>query len=114
HGKDAQDRFAFQGLQWDLPVQVLAEAGYFVLEVNEPRLSDAEIGRILLELGLEHAVSRPSYSLAGLLSAVASLEAAVDELAGRGLVDPARVGISGYSRGGQVAVFAMANSRYFR
>jgi hypothetical protein len=36
HGTDAGNKFLQDALQWEFPIQVFAERGYFVLSVNEP------------------------------------------------------------------------------
>jgi dienelactone hydrolase len=48
------------------------------------------------------------------LTAAASFEDAVTELAREGIVDPQRVGIAGYSRGSQLVNVAMTQSNFFR
>src|SRR5262249_27939474 len=40
---------------------------------------------------------------------VTRLDAAIDRLAARGVVDPARVGLTGFSRGGFLTRYALAN-----
>src|SRR3546814_4443990 len=48
------------------------------------------------------------------LNGVASYEDAVMELVGTGVIDQARVGIAGYSRGSQMVNVTITNSSLFR
>src|SRR3546814_14149213 len=43
HGSDADDRFFDQGNQWNYPVQLFAERGYFVLLIN--RSEERRVGK---------------------------------------------------------------------
>ena len=111
HAADARNLFAAETFQWAFPLQVLAERGSVVLSVNEktsdPAVSDA--------YGSARSRLPPARMQAGMgLDAVATMEAAVADLVARGLVDPARVGIAGYSRGGIVTTLALSQSQVFR
>ncbi|WP_421932371.1 alpha/beta hydrolase family protein [Phenylobacterium sp.] len=110
HASDAKNLFAAETFQWAFPLQVLAERGYVVLSVNESTkdltVSDA--------YGAASSDVDPARMQAGMgLDAVATLEAAVADVVARGLADPARVGIAGYSRGGIVTTLALSQSKVF-
>ncbi|NYF30643.1 prolyl oligopeptidase family serine peptidase [Sphingopyxis sp. JAI108] len=116
HGNDADQRFALQDNQWEYPVQTLAERGYVVLLINEAssRLN-ADLRAADQAWGLQGKPLAPDRMRELLwLTGVASFEDAVLELAKEGVVDPARVGIAGYSRGSQLVNVAMTQSRFFR
>ena len=111
HAADARNLFAAETFQWAFPLQVLAERGYVVLSVNETTadlaVSDA--------YGSARSALSPARMQQGMgLDAVATVEAAVADAVGRGLVDPQRVGIAGYSRGGIVTTLALSQSKVFR
>lgn len=116
HGSDADDRFVETANQWNYPVQLLAERGYVVLLLNDPSFRQSQdlmdaVGAWLRGKGPPdpETVQRRLW-----LSGVHSLEDAVTKLAAEGLVDPARVGIAGYSRGSQMVNVTVTNSRVFR
>ena len=111
HAADARNLFAAETFQWAFPLQVLAERGFVVLSVNETTqdlaVSDA--------YGSARSNLPPARMQAGMgLDAVATMEAAVAGAVARGLVDPERVGIAGYSRGGIVTTLALSQSKVFR
>ncbi|MEJ0034957.1 MAG: prolyl oligopeptidase family serine peptidase [Gammaproteobacteria bacterium] len=117
HGSDADERFASADFQWQYPVQVFAERGYVVIAVNDPAPSQSET--------LKAAVTQWSASTPGpvtpaqlqdevWLSEVELFEAAVRDLAAKGLVDVDRVGIAGYSRGSQMVNVTMTQSTLFK
>lgn len=111
HAADARNLFAAETFQWAFPLQVLAERGYVVLSVNETTadlaVSDA--------YGSARSDLSPARMQQGMgLDAVATMEAAVADAVARGLVDPQRVGIAGYSRGGIVTTLALSQSKVFR
>lgn len=115
HAHDAKNRFAYQGFQWDYPIQVLAERGYFVLSVNEAAFdsrasaaawnaygsgaTDVPVSKMQLAIGYE---------------AVATMEAAAKALIEAGMTNPKEVGIAGYSRGSSVTTFTLSQSKLFR
>jgi len=114
HGRDAQNRFAYDGFQWSFPVQVFPEMGYFVLSVNEPHAT-LEERALLQERFTEAEKSGPRQVQFNLgIDAVASMDAAVQDLIGRGWVDAQKVGIAGYSRGAEVVVCALSQSETFK
>lgn len=116
HGTDADDRFANRENQWEYPVQLFAERGYVVLLVNDPSSrQNAEI-RAAYDAWINETKDLPPETLRQLiwLNGVASYEDAVKELVDAGVVDPARVGIAGYSRGSQMVNVTMTNSHMFR
>ncbi|HEV7312612.1 prolyl oligopeptidase family serine peptidase [Sphingopyxis sp.] len=116
HGTDGDDRFANRENQWEYPVQLFAERGYFVLLVNDPSSrQNAEI-RAAYDAWINETQDLPPETLRQLiwLNGVASYEDAVKELVDAGVIDPARVGIAGYSRGSQMVNVAMTNSHVFR
>jgi predicted esterase len=114
HGNDARNVFASEEFQWSFPVQVLAELGYFVLSVNEPRATSRE--RALFHERLEQATQsgprKVQFDLG--FDAVASMEAAVQSLIRLNLVDSEKVAITGYSRGAEIVVYALSQSTQFR
>lgn len=110
HGTDAQNRFAYHGFQWEYPIQVLAEQGYFVLSVNEPRQDSAALNA--------YATGTTTVPVARMqrewgFKPVASMEAAAQSLVDQGMVDSDRIGIAGYSRGASVTTFALSLSKVF-
>ncbi|MBL9071872.1 MAG: prolyl oligopeptidase family serine peptidase [Sphingopyxis sp.] len=116
HGNDADQRFALQDNQWEYPVQTFAERGYVILLINEAssRLNP-EIRAADQAWGLQGKALPPEKMRELLwLTAAASFEDAVTELAREGIVDPQRVGIAGYSRGSQLVNVAMTQSNFFR
>ena len=116
HGNDADQRFALQDNQWEYPVQTLAEQGYVVLLINEASTRlNADLRAADQAWGLQGEPLDPKRMRELLwLTGVASFEDAVLELAAEGLVDPARVGIAGYSRGSQLVNVAITQSNFFR
>ncbi|MBN8846987.1 MAG: prolyl oligopeptidase family serine peptidase [Sphingomonas sp.] len=116
HGSDADERFAETNLQWNYPVQVLAEEGYFVLLLNDPSPSQsARLAEAYDEWGDGGGKLGPAtvQDLVWVNGAI-SFEDAIHDLVREGLVDPARVGIAGYSRGSQMVNVAMTQSTIFR
>ena len=112
HAADARNRFADQEFQWDFPVEVLAESGYFVLSVNEPYASLRARATVQERSRKERVnVSDAQFRLA--LDAVATMEAALSSLIASGAVDPRRGGIAGYSRGAEVVLYVMTQSKMF-
>jgi dipeptidyl aminopeptidase/acylaminoacyl peptidase len=110
HGFDARNEFLQDALQWEFPIQVFAERGYFVLSVNEPlRHSDDPNTHIPTELqsGMAQAQFIEAYN------PLASMEAAAGALVGSGDVQPSEIGIAGYSRGSDMTRFAISHSSVF-
>lgn len=114
HGTSARNEFASRDFQWDFPVQLWPEAGYFVIAVNEPLKAAAK--RATFQSTLASATIsevRETQRQIG-LEAVASVRAALADVVRRGLVDPERVGIAGYSRGAEVVAYAMTQTTDFK
>lgn len=116
HGNDADDRFAEPANQWNYPVQLLAERGYVVLLLNDPSPNQSQDLREAMGAWLRgKGPPDPETVQQRLwLTGVHSFEDAVTELAAEGLIDPARVGIAGYSRGSQMVNVTVTNSKMFR
>ncbi|WP_454890258.1 prolyl oligopeptidase family serine peptidase [Sphingopyxis chilensis] len=116
HGTDADERFANRENQWEYPAQLFAERGYVVLLINEPSAREnAEVWAARLAWRNEtKAVAPETMRQLIWLNGVASYEDAVMELVGTGVIDQARVGIAGYSRGSQMVNVTITNSSLFR
>ena len=111
HAADARNLFAAETFQWAFPLQVLAERGYVVLSVNETT-QDLAVSDAYGSARSDLPTARMQQAMG--LDAVATMEAAVEDAVTRGLVDPKRVGIAGYSRGGIVTTLALSQSKVFR
>jgi dipeptidyl aminopeptidase/acylaminoacyl peptidase len=111
HAADARNRFADQEFEWEFPAVVFAEQGYFVLMVNEPKESLAVRASIQEHKGT--AAANGSQGIALALDAVASMDAAAEAVVTEGLVDARKIAIAGYSRGAEVALYAMTQSKTF-
>lgn len=116
HGSDADERFAAPELQWNYPAQLFAERGYVVLLINDP--ATAQNARIDAAYDQwitgEGAMTPQEIQDLIWLNGVAAFETAIADLVARGVVDGARVGIAGYSRGSQMTNVTMTQSRLFR
>jgi dipeptidyl aminopeptidase/acylaminoacyl peptidase len=110
HARDARNRFADDGFQWEFPVQVFAEREYFVLSVNEP-MHDTGVPRPYNSGAADVGIAQQQFQEA--YNPLASMDAAVSALVKNGCVEPSRVGIAGYSRGSTIARFAMTHSSTF-
>lgn len=115
HGSDADERFASQELQWDYPIQVLAERGYLVVSINDPSPNQNEE----LMRGMNAWIGSDQMPPEGIqdlmwLDVVRSYEAAIAALDAEGLIDRERVGVAGFSRGSQMVNVAMTQSQLFR
>ena len=110
HAADARNAFADPAFQWAFPLQVLAERGYLVLSVNERTVDTAALEALG---GAENAVSVARLQDAAALEAVANMEAAAKVWTDRGVADPQRLGIAGYSRGGIVTTLTLSQSSLF-
>jgi len=114
HGASARNEFVYRGFQAEIPIQVLAEAGYVVLSVNEVPTSlrtrsylqerDKGATRSIIAHTQFDVITDP----------VATMEAALEDVITRGIVDPDKTGIAGYSRGAEIALYAMTQSKMFR
>jgi dipeptidyl aminopeptidase/acylaminoacyl peptidase len=110
HYQDARNRFAHDWLQWEFPVQVFAERGYFVLSVNEPSFN-TDIPPPYSPDASNVDMAQQQFQQA--YNPLASMEAATKSLVDNGYVDPSMVGIAGYSRGATIARFAISHSSVF-
>ena len=114
HGTGARNEFVGRGFQAEIPVQALAEAGYVVLSVNEVRAS-LRTRSHLQERGMRAAravIARTQFTV--ITDSVAAMEAALTDVIRRGIVDPNQAGIAGYSRGSEVTLYTMTQSKMFR
>jgi dipeptidyl aminopeptidase/acylaminoacyl peptidase len=110
HWLDAKNRFAWDGFQWEFPLQEFAERDYFVLSVNEPsRRNDVPLPD---SPGASGATVQQQQFHEG-YNPLASMEAAAQALIARGMVDRSMIGIAGYSRGASIARFAISHSKLF-
>lgn len=116
HGSDVDERFSNATMQWNYPVQLFAERGYVVLLINDPAPSQsARLSAAYDEWGNGKGPLGPAeVQRLVWLNGVYSFEDAVGEMVAQGIVDPARIGIAGYSRGSQMVNVAMTQSTMFR
>jgi len=114
HGHDAKNKFAYNGFQWDYPIQVFAQRGYIVLSVNEPEVTAKTQAALNAWANMSTDIEAGRMQFLVAYDAVASMEAAVQWAVDKGLTDPARVGIAGYSRGSHIVKFAMTQSTTFK
>ncbi|MGH9434918.1 MAG: prolyl oligopeptidase family serine peptidase [Terriglobia bacterium] len=112
HSIDAANFFAWDGFQWEFPIQVFAEEGYFVLSVNEPMPPPHAAPPPYLKGAATSSIAAQWFS--GFIDPMSSLEAAVKSLVEAGQIDPTEVGICGYSRGEELSSFIMSHSHVFR
>lgn len=96
------------GTDDEYPIQAFANRGYAVLSFKRPQMVSAarakdynEVGR----LNLEHFADRRSVQ--------SSLEGGVAIAIGRGIADPARIGITGLSDGTSTVEWALIHSNLF-
>ncbi len=113
HGHDARNEFANGDFQWEFPIQVLAERGYLVLSVNEPGVTSRTRAASETRVGMQanRGVSEIQFSEA--YNPIASMEAALTSSIAKGLADPVKTGIAGYSRGAEIVEWAMTQSKLF-
>lgn len=114
HGEDARNTFADQDLQAEIPVQALAEQGYVVALVNEPVASLKMRALEIRQRAVRGAKKITRMQMSVIVEPVATMEAAVASLVRSGIADPRRIGIAGYSRGAEVAMYAMTQSKVFK
>lgn len=112
HSMDAENFFAWDGFQWEFPIQVFAEEGYLVLSVNEPARPPSAAPPPYVK-GAGNS-SRADLWFSNFIDPMSSLEAAVESLIEAGQVDQTEVGLCGYSRGEELSSFTMTHSRVFR
>lgn len=115
HGFDADERFARAENQWNYPAQLFAERGYVVLLINDPLPYQSADLRAAYKAWSRGSGPPDPETVRQLIwiEGVHSLVDAVNELAAEGLVDPARVGIAGYSRGAQMVNVAVTRTKIF-
>lgn len=98
------------GVGDEFPIQLFANSGYAVLSVQRPS-PDRFKPNARNYVELERAMI---YDFKDRRSVLSSIERGVRLLVGRGIVDPARVGITGLSDGSSTVQFAALNSRMFK
>jgi dipeptidyl aminopeptidase/acylaminoacyl peptidase len=113
HGYDARNKFAGEDLQWEYPIQVLAERGYLILAVNEPPISAKTSAAYDAWVSRETTVEVAKMQYAAGFNAVAAMEAALQWTIEKGLADRNRTSIVGYSRGSVVVNLVMTQSKMF-
>lgn len=115
HGFDADERFAKAENQWNYPAQLFAERGYIVLLINDPLPFQSSDLRAAYSAWSRGSGPPDPETLRQLIwiEGVNSLVDAVNDLATEGLIDPARVGIAGYSRGAQMVNVAVTRTEIF-
>lgn len=115
HGFDADERFAKAENQWNYPAQLFAERGYVVLLINDPSPYQSADLRAAYSAWSRGSGPPNPETVRRLIwiEGVHSLVDAIGELAAEGLVDPARVGIAGYSRGAQMVNVAITQTQIF-
>ena len=115
HGFDADERFAKVENQWNYPAQLFAERGYVVLLINDPlpyQSSDLRAAYSAWSRGSGPPDPEAVRQLIW-IEGVHSLVDAVNDLTAEGLIDPARVGVAGYSRGAQMVNVAVTRTKIF-
>lgn len=113
HGHSALNEFVNAGLQWEFPIQVLAEQGYFVLSVNEPRVTSRTRAASNTRVGIQGNLTVPEIQFNEALNPVASMEAALTSAIENGRADASKTGIAGYSRGAEIVEYVMTQSKLF-
>lgn len=111
HGHDARNRFAWDGFQWEIPIQVFAAEGFFVLSVNEPVAGGHAAPAPYMKGAARTSVA--ALQFANSVNPMAGLEGAVESLIDGGRVDPREVGIAAYSHGAETASFTITHSHVF-
>lgn len=113
HGHDARDDFAFDGFQWEFPIQAWAAGGYLVLSVNEPRVNSRILAALDARMGIDAKQSVSEVQFNEAFNAISSIEAALTSEVAAGLADPEKTGIAGYSRGAEIVEWSMTQSKLF-
>lgn len=111
HGHDGRNRFAWDGFQWQYPIQVMAERGYFVVSVNEPEF-DPKALNAYGSGSTDVPVAKMQFAMG--YNSIASMEAAAQSMIDQGFGEPSQIGIAGYSRGASVTTFTLSHSKLFR
>ncbi len=116
HGNDADERFAAPDMQWNYPVQVLAERGYVVALVNEPFSAQSRLLQAANDSWTGCDGKTPPAEVRRLiwLNAVESFRTTISTLSAEGTIDPARVGLAGYSYGSQLTNVAVTQTDLFK
>ncbi|WP_242129601.1 prolyl oligopeptidase family serine peptidase [Sphingobium sp. Sx8-8] len=116
HGNDADERFAAPDMQWNYPVQVLAERGYVVALVNEPYASQSRILQAANDswTGCDGKTAPSEVRRLIWLNAVESFRSIIAALDAESLIDPGRLGIAGYSYGSQLTNVAVTQTNLFK
>ncbi|HEX8901775.1 Atxe2 family lasso peptide isopeptidase [Vitreimonas sp.] len=96
------------GVGGEYPILPLAGRGYFVLSVDRPEWRGAEAALSQGELDQRTALDNSEN-----LMKQSALEAMLAELDRRGLSDPRRIGITGFSDGAETLYWAITNSHLF-
>ncbi len=115
HGSDAENRFVDSDYQWSYPAQLWSERGYVVVYVNDI-YSGQSTERLEADeqwQGGETSLSRERLRQLLWLDEVTLYDQIIRSLDQEGLIDPARVGIAGYSRGSQKVNVAVTQSNLF-
>jgi len=94
--------FLLESTGHEYPAQLFAENGFMVLAFNRPY-------SVLMSLGEK---GRYQDDFQDSRNVQASLDAAISLLDKRGLIDPARIGITGLSNGTSIAFFALIRGKY--
>lgn len=98
------------GTDDEVPIQVLAAHGFAVLSFGNPPRTAGD-----LQARSASDIMRSSYSHWQMQRSIeSSLELAVKKAVATGAVDPARMGISGFSGGTSTAQWALINSNLFK
>jgi dipeptidyl aminopeptidase/acylaminoacyl peptidase len=110
HGWDARNSFALDWFQWEFPIQVMAEQGYFILSLNQPR-PDPSVPAPNFPGGVDAGVEKQQFNKH--LNPTASFDEAIESLIASGDVNPKAVGIAGYSGGAETTYFVISHSQLF-
>jgi dipeptidyl aminopeptidase/acylaminoacyl peptidase len=113
HDMGARNEFATAGFQWEFPLQVLAEQGYLVLSVNEPRDTSRTRAASEARVGMQINQSVSDIQFGQAFNAIGSMEAALTSAIDRELADPEKTGLAGYSRGAEIVEWGMTQSTLF-
>ncbi len=104
------DGFLRGGTGDEYPIQLFATAGFAVLSLEQPNF----IARILPNIrNWDDANREDETAWRERRSLLSSLEIGVAKVIDMGVVDPARIGLTGLSDGATTAQFALINSRTF-
>jgi len=96
------------GTGGEYPIHVFAANGYFVLSWNRPESFEVQAKLTADEIQKRRVSDNHEY-----ISAVSALTYVIDALSERGLIDPARVGITGLSNGAQAVRVGIIHTTKF-